>query len=105
MRLATPRIASRATPTYSGSAGDVELDTRFAHRCRHRPLLPYFELGQRVRFVAVDVEDLRQAGDLEDPQDAQIVADQSQVAIPLAGALQAADQHPEPGAVQVLARR
>src|SRR3954447_21759907 len=103
MRLATPRMASRATPTYSGRAGMQSSTTAsgwvvvtWSHR------LPSSHRFERLGLAAVDVKDLRQPGDFEDAQDARVVADQPQVAVALAGSFQAADQYPQPGAVQVL---
>src|SRR5690242_11488858 len=51
------------------------------------------------RFV--DVEDLVEAGDLEDAQDAHARSDESEVPFHLAQALEPADQHAKSRAVQI----
>jgi len=48
----------------------------------------------------VDAEDLRQPGDLEDPQDLLLSADQIQRAVVCPHPLHAADQHPEASGVE-----
>jgi hypothetical protein len=49
----------------------------------------------------VDAEDLRQPGDPEDVQDPLLGADQIQPAVMRPHPLQAADQHPQGGGVEV----
>src|SRR5438552_1866651 len=102
MRLATPRIARRATPTYSGLPGIVSSTMASPSLVATGPSVLLLELRQSVRLTAVDVEDLGESRDLKDPQDAHIVADQPQIPVPLPGALQAADEDAEPRAIQVL---
>src|SRR5437867_3631813 len=102
MRLATPRIARRATPTYSGFPGIVSSTTASPSLVDTGPSVLLLELCEGVPLVVVDLEDLRQAGDLKDPKDAHILTDQAQVTLPLPGALQAADEDAQSGAVQVL---
>src|SRR3954471_12341969 len=102
MRLATPRIASRATPTYSGFPGIFSSTTASPSLVDTGPSVLLFELCEGVPLVVIDLEDLRQAGDLKDPKDAHILTDQAQVTISLSGSLQAADQDAQTRAVQVL---
>src|SRR5437016_5006039 len=101
MRLATPRIASLATPTYSGRLGMISSTSASGLGLGTGAGSPGSELLHRFRFGAIDLEDFGQPGDLEDAQDARVVAEELQVALPLAGPLQAANEHPEAGAVQV----
>src|SRR5262249_43984356 len=95
-------MASRATPTYSGRAGIDNSTTASGWVVLTGPRLPSLDGVERLGLVLVDVEDLGQPGDFEDAQDARVVADQAKVAVALARSLQAADQHPEAGAVEVL---
>src|SRR5947207_8876104 len=67
-----------------------------------RPGQRLLERVEGFGLAAVDVEDLREAGDLKDTQDPRAIADEPQVAVPLARAFEAADQNAEAGAVQVL---
>src|SRR5260370_4970779 len=102
MRLATPRIARRATPTYSGLPGIVNSTTASPSLVATGSSVLLLELRQSVGLAAIDVEDLGETCDLEDPQNAHIVTDKPQIAVALASALEAADQNAEPRAIQIL---
>src|SRR5919198_1437053 len=102
MRLATPRMARRATPTYSGLPGIVSSTTASPSWVDTGASVLLLEPGERFLLGSVDLEDLGQTGDLEDPEDAHVLTDEPQVALPFARPLQAADQNAQAGAVQVL---
>src|SRR5579862_4805524 len=76
MRLATPRMARRATPTYSGRLGMTSCTSARGLLSDTTGLPRNSELRERVRLGMEDVEDLGEACDLEDPLDADVVADQ-----------------------------
>src|SRR5690242_2511798 len=95
-------MARRATPTYSGFPGIFSSTTASPSLLATGPSGYLLELGQCIRFAAIDIEDLREARDLENPQDAHVIANQPQVAVSFPSALQAADQHAQSRAVQVL---
>src|SRR5688572_2942997 len=87
---ASEETTSRAKAMYSGRAG-ISSSTA-------SPTWLFAADGGVHRVV--DREDLGQARDLEDLEDAVLRADEGEVAVVAAEALEAADQHTEPGGVE-----
>src|SRR5205823_5763497 len=74
-----------------GPSWDLELDGPLDHSTLR---------GDGVVDSVVDGEDLGESGDLEDLEDAALGADEKEVAVVTAEALQAADEHAEAGGIE-----
>src|SRR5687767_5012022 len=97
---ASAPTAMRAIPTNSGRAGISSSTTRSIPRRAGRSALSVG--GDRGVDVVVNGEHLGQAGDLEHLQDPALGADQRQVTVVAADALETTDEDAEPGRVEKL---
>ena len=96
-RFATVATARRASATHSGARRNPQLDEL---RAGARPARSYQRLHCRILAIE-DAENLYQSRDIEDLFDLRIRADEVNRAAVLAHALEAADQHAEPGRVDI----
>src|SRR4029079_3637186 len=92
--------AAATRRTVRTRAGSRTMDTRMPVAVRAAPGSTCLPLGERVGLGAVDREDLGQAGDPEDLEQALLVADQPHRAVVRPHLLEAADEDAEAGRVQ-----